>query len=416
MENTNLTPEEVIEKLNTNFAEKMATIPTNEDVALLKSQVDELQSVEAKTSDMEKAIARFEGRLEAMSEKAVTPQANKPKNLSQAMFKTYVDNLEAIKSAIANGGKVQLEIKDTTISDDYTGTYALTDFDSQVDRVVRKRYGILENVSTAPTSGKFVTYVTQKTSAFKEIEGSETNGWTSEAKLKLEGQPAWEEISEEVKKIACYVKVSKEMLEDLSFIRGEIDLDLMDSVRQQIEQSMLSGTGVGPQINGLLTPAIGLPAFGPGTFATAIPFANITDLIRVVKAQIEGANHTPTHIVLNPEDIAKLQLTKGTDGTYTYPMYLPTQSGDGEMVVAGMRVISSTYMLADKYLIGDLSKVQVRFRNNIAMSVGLDKDDFTRNMVTILAEARLVQYVKNNDKSAFVFGDITDDIALITAP
>ena len=50
------------------------------------------------------------------------------------------------------------------------------------------------------------------------------------------------------------------------------------------------------------------------------------------------------------------------------------------------------------------------------MSVGLDKDDFTRNMITILAEARLVQYVKNNDKSAFVFGDITDDIALITAP
>ncbi len=86
------------------------------------------------------------------------------------------------------------------------------------------------------------------------------------------------------------------------------------------------------------------------------------------------------------------------------------------MVVAGMRVISSTYMEADKYLIGDLSKVQVRFRNNIAMNVGLDADDFTRNMVTILAEARLVQYVKNNDKSAFVFGDITDDIALITAP
>ncbi len=415
MENTNLTPEEVIEKLNTNFAEKMATIPTNEDVALLKSQVDELRSVEAKTSDMEKAIAKFEGRLEAMSEKAVTPKPTAPKSLSEAMFKTYADNLEAIKGAVANGGKLQLELKDTTITSDYTGTYALTDFDSQVDRSVRKRYGILENVSSAQTSGKFVTYVTQSTSAYKAIVGDEANGFRKEAQAKLEGEPTWEEVSEEVKKIACYVKVSKEMLEDLTFIRGEIDLDLMESVKEGIEQAMLTGAGA-TEINGLLTPGMGLPAFGPGTFATAIPFANITDLIRVVKAQIEGANHTPTHIVLNPEDIAKLQLTKGTDGTYTYPMYLPTQSGDGEMVVAGMRVISSTYMEADKYLIGDLSKVQVRFRNNIGMSVGLDQNDFTRNMITILAEARLVQYVKNNDKSAFVFGDITDDIALITAP
>jgi len=416
VENTNLTPEQVVEKLNANFEEKMASIPSHEDVALLKSQVDELRSVEEKTSGMEKAIAKFEGRLEAMSEKAVTPKPEGAKNLSEAMFKTYASNLDAIKTAIANGGKVQLEVKaDTTITDDYSGTYALTDFDPEVDRVTRKRYGILENVSTGQTSGKFVTYVTQARSVIKALVSDEQGGYVEEAKAKLEGEPQWEEISEEVKKIACYVKVSKEMLEDLSFIRGEIDLDLMESLRNQIEQTLLDGAG-GAQINGLLTPGIGLPTFGAGTFANSVPNANITDLIRVVKAQIEGANHYPTHVVMNPEDIAKLQLTKGTDGTYTYPMYLPAQSGDGEMVVCGMRVISSTYMDADKYLIGDLSRVQVRFRNDIGMSVGLDKDDFTRNMITILAEARLVQYVKNNDKSAFVFGTISTDIAQIDQP
>jgi len=159
-----------------------------------------------------------------------------------------------------------------------------------------------------------------------------------------------------------------------------------------------------------------LPAFNAGVFALAIPFANITDLIRVVMAQIEAANFTPTHVIMNPQDIATLQLTKGTDGLYTYPMYLPTQDGMGEMRVAGMRVISSTYMAQDKYLIGDLSQVSVRFRDNIAMTVGLDADDFTRNMITILAEARLVQYVKNNKKPAFVYGTISTDVVAITAP
>jgi HK97 family phage major capsid protein len=205
------------------------------------------------------------------------------------------------------------------------------------------------------------------------------------------------------------------MLEDLSFIRGEINNDLMESVREGVENALLNGAG-GSSINGLLDASMGLPTFGAGVFANAIQDANISDLLRCVKAQIEASNFTPTHVVLNPQDIATIQLTKGSDSTYTYPMYLPTQSGDGEMIIAGMRVISSTYMTAGNYLVGDLSKVNVKFRNNINMSVGLDADDFTRNMITILAEARLVSYVKNNQKPAFVYGDISTDIALILAP
>ena len=404
MENTNLTTEEVISKLDGLFTEKMANVPTKDDVAGLKSELDSLKGLEEKSQEIEKAIAKFEGRIEAMTERAVTP-TEKKLSLGDSLMKSYADNIEAIKSAVEKGGKLNLDVKTTTITNDYTGTYALTDFDTDVDRVRRKRYGILENVNTGATSGKFVTYVQQTATS--------TTDWTAEAGAKYQGEPAWSEISEEVKKIASYVKVSKEMLSDLSFIRAEINNDLMEQVRVGIEQALLTGTGTNNEIKGLLDASMGLPTFGAGTFSLAVQDANITDLMRVVKAQIEGANFTPTHIVLNPEDIAKLQLTKDSSGQYTYPMFLPTQSGDGEMVLAGMRIISSTYMTADKYLVGDLSKVSVRFRDNIAMSVGLDTDDFTKNMVTILAEARLVQYVKNNDKPAFVYGDITDDILLI---
>ena len=407
MENTNLTTEEVISKLDGLFTEKMANVPTKDDVAGLKCELDSLKGLEEKSQEIEKAIAKFEGRIEAMTERAVTP-TEKKLSLGDSLMKSYADNIEAIKSAVEKGGKLNLDVKTTTITNDYTGTYALTDFDTDVDRVRRKRYGILENVNTGATSGKFVTYVQQTASS--------TTDWTAEAGAKYQGEPAWSEISEEVKKIASYVKVSKEMLEDLSFIRAEINNDLMEQVRVGIEQALLTGTGTNNEIKGLLDASMGLPTFGAGTFATAVQDANITDLMRVVKSQIEGANFTPTHIVLNPEDIAKLQLTKDSSGQYTYPMFLPTQSGDGEMVLAGMRIISSTYMTADNYLVGDLSKVSVRFRENIAMSVGLDQDDFTKNMVTILAEARLVQYVKNNDKPAFVFGTISTDVALILKP
>ena len=398
----NLTPEQVVDKVGELFNEKMANVPTTDDVKALKNELDSLKGLEEKSQDIEKAIAKFEGRLEAMSEKAQAPKVEKL-GLADSMFKTYKENLEAIKDAVEKGGKLNLSTKDTTITADYTGDYALTDFDTEVDRVVRKRYGILENSNTGATTGKFVTYVQQ-------TDSSKTD-WTLEAGEKQEGEPSWEEVSEEVKKIASYVKVSKEMLEDLSFIRAEINNDLMLSVREGIEQALIQGAP--GSINGLLDIGMGLPVFGAGSFALSIPDANITDLLRVCMAQIEGQNFTPTHVIMNPEDIAKLQLTKGTDSTYTYPMYLPTQDGAGEMRVAGMRVISSTYIAQDKYIVGDLSKLNVRFRNDIAMSVGLDKDDFTRNMVTILAEARLVSYVKANQKFAFVVGSIDADITAI---
>ena len=404
MENTNLTPEEVVEKLNNTFAEKMSNVPTKGDVEALKSDLESLKGLEAKSQDIEKAIAKFEGRLEAMSEKAVEPKIERL-SLGKALAKTYTDNIEAIKSTIEKGGKMNLEVKDTTITADYTGDYALTDFDSVVDRTVRKRYGILENVNSGSTDSKFVTYVQQT---------ADTNGtWTAEAIAKSEGQPTWSEISEEVKKIATYVKVSKEMLEDLSFIRSEINNDLMTGLRESIEQALLSGAG-GTSIKGLLDASMGLPTYNG--FDDEVRDANISDLVRVVKAQIEASNFSPTHVVLNPEDIAKLQLTKDSGGQYTYPMFLPNQMGDGEMVIAGMRVISSTYMTAGNYLVGDMSKVNVKFRNNMTLEVGLDANDFTRNMVTILAEARLVSYVKNNEKYAFVYGVIATDVALILKP
>ncbi len=406
MENTNLTPEEVVEKLNNTFAEKMSNVPTNADVDALKSDLESLKNLEEKSQELEKSIAKFEGKLEAMSEKATEPKAEKL-SIGQAVAKAYEKNLDSIKDAVEKGGKMSLNIKTTTITADYTGDYALTDFDSEVDRTVRKRYGILENVNRGQTASKFVTYVQQ--TADSNI------GWTAEGGAKTQGEPTWAEVSEEVKKIASYVKVSKEMLDDLSFIRGEINNDLMEGVREGIEEALLNGTGATGQIKGLINASMGLPGYN-GNFDDEIQDANITDLMRVAKAQIEASNFSPTHVVLNPEDIAKLQLTKASDGMYTYPMFLPTQSGDGEMSIAGMRVISSTYMPVGDYLVGDLSKVNVKFRDDMNLSVGLDTDDFTKNMITILAEARLVSYVKNNQKLAFVYGDIATDVALILKP
>lgn len=405
MEN-NLTPEQVVEKINGLFSEKMATVPTKDEVAQLKSELDNFKSIEVKNSEMEKAIAKMEGRLEAMSEKAVdAPKKQGAKTIKEALVKTYTDNVKNITDSIEKGQRINLEVKtDTTIDGDYTGNVALSVLEPGVNRIARPIRRIREISNVGSTTSKFVTYIQQTQNV---TPGAEESLWVNEAGAKFNGEVKYEEVSEEVKKIAAYIKVSKEMLADLSFVRSEINTELMEAIEQNIDLSLVNGAG-GNDLNGLLSVA---PSFNAGSFANAVPAANISDLIRIAKAQIEAANFMPTHVVLNPEDVAKIELTKTSTGEYSYPAFW-----DANMRVAGLVVVSSNNITAGTMVVGDFTKFNIKFREDMNMSVGYENDDFTRNMVTILCEARLVAYVKGNDVNAFVQSDITTDIAAITAP
>jgi hypothetical protein len=88
----------------------------------------------------------------------------------------------------------------------------------------------------------------------------------------------------------------------------------------------------------------------------------------------------------------------------------------GQPKLAELTVVSTTWMTAGNFLVGDMSKSNVRMRENMNVTVGYVNDDFQRNMVSILAEARLVHYVKANDVNAFVKGTIATAITAINKP
>jgi len=395
----NLTPEQVVEKINGLIDEKMSTSATKSEVEGLKSDLEGYKNLEVKSQEIEKAIARMEGRLEAMAEKAVDHKFV-PKNLAEAITNAYVSNIEKIKETAAKGGMLQLDVKgDTTIDADYDGNIALSTLESGVDNIQRPVIKVRNVVNTGTTGSKYVVYISQ--------DANTTPDWTNEAGTKAQSNPAYLEVSVEVKKVASTVKVSKEMLADLAFVRSEINSDLMAGLDQAIEFSLINGTG-GLDLDGLLSFA---QTFSAGTFAASIPSANISDVIRVAKAQIQAANFEPTHVLLNPEDAAKIELTKTQTGEYTYPAFW-----DMNMRVAGLIVVTSTNIAAGTFLVGDMSKSNVRIRENMSLQVGYVNDDFQRNMVTILAEMRLCHYVKNNQVNAFVAGDVATAIAAIDLP
>jgi HK97 family phage major capsid protein len=412
-----MTPEQVVDKINGMFAEKMAAVPTKDDVAGLRAELDGVKSLETKSADLEKAIAKLEGKLEAMAEKAVSVKpSRKARNLGEAMSMTYEKNLSAIKDAVEKRQSINLEVKEMTINGDYQDAngnlgegVALTTLDTEIDKLPRPIRRIRQIANVGTTSSKFVTYIQQTAQPFGNFEGGEgEQGWTAEGKLKPDGEIKYEEVSVEVKKIAGTIKVSKEMLADLAFVRSEINSELMQSIEQGVDWAMINGIG-GAQITGLLN--AGLPNYISGVFAGVVPGANILDVIRILKAQIQAANQEPTHVLLHPEDVAKLEISKSVTGEYTFPYWM-----NGQLLVSGLVIVPTTNIAPDTIVIGDFSKLIVKIREDVNMTVGYENDDFTRNMVTILAEARLVQYIKNNQLDAFVTDSITAVIADIVAP
>jgi HK97 family phage major capsid protein len=391
----NLTPEQVVEKINGLLDEKLGTTATKSEVESLKTDLEGFKTLEVKNQEIEKAIARMEGRLEAMAEKAVEPRFV-PKSVADAIVNAYVSNIEAIKDTAEKGGMLSLDVKSTTINADYIGDVALSTLEPGVDNIARPVIKVRNVVNTGTTSSKYVVYISQTANT--------SASWVTEGATKPTSNPSYKEVSVEVKKVASTVKVSKEMLADLAFVRSEINADLMAGLDQAFEDALINGAG-GTSLNGLLTFA---QPFAAGTFAGTIPAANVSDVIRVAKAQIQGANFEPTHVLLHPEDAAKIELTKATDGGYTYPAFW-----DRNMMLAGLIVVTSTNIAPDTFLVGDMSKSNVRIRENMNLQVGYVNDDFQRNMVTILAEMRAAHYVKANQVDAFVTGDFTTAIAAL---
>jgi HK97 family phage major capsid protein len=398
-----ITPDQIVEKINTMITEKMATQPTMDDVNHIKSELETLKSFETKSIDIEKSIARMEGRIESMNEKSITSKPEPVGSIGHQITKHLKgDKLEQLK-----GGKgFDLDVKaDTTIAGDYTGTIALSELDSDVNRIQRQSVLISNVVNRGLTNSMYVTYIQQT--------AQPTSAWVTEAYLKTEYEEKYTEVSKQVKKVAGLVKVSKEMLSDLSFVQNEINTDLVQGVLTGMDNSLLNGAG-GTDLEGLLSFAPVFSAAAGTPFSLSIFEANILDVIRVAMSQIQSAKFEPSHVILHPIDVAKMQLTKTSTGEYSTPFWYPLSTG--EMRVTTLTIISTTFMTAGNFLVGDMSRSNLRMRENVNIQVGYVNDDFARNMVTILAEARAVHYVKLNDVNAFVKGTFSTAIALINKP
>jgi HK97 family phage major capsid protein len=377
---------------------------------------ESFDSFKLKHADNDVTLAEYVNIMQ----KQFDDMALKLKEEKGAKNKTFEENL---KDLLAEKGVELASLKESKKSDwvkfdikaagtmlistNYTGgTYALTSWDPEFARVPRRQPFMRQLVNVRPTSGMYIAWAEQT-----NIDGDAA--WTAEGAKKSQIDFDIVERTAKVEKVTDFIKVSREMLSDLAFLNAEIRQELIERLNLKFDAGILSGSGTSPEIKGILNYAI--PTFAVPTGVNTLVAPNEYDVIKVAVTQIVVSSNgafMPNYVILNPVDATNMELVRDTQGRYLLPPFATT---NGQQI-AGVQVVQNVGVTAGTFLVGDFSRDTLAIREEVNISVGYENDDFTKNLVTVLAELRAVNYIKTNYLTAFVKGSFATAITALTTP
>lgn len=387
----NLDPQ-ILKAIDKNSVELNKTVKTLEasNKTLVDAQKTQSGAIETLKADIKKGTA---GKVVSFREQV------------RDLLEENKDKLTAMKNGESKSS-IRMTIKvvgDMLISNNVSGQIPQADREGGITRVSVRNPFILQLVNVGSITSTLWEWVQQS--------GKEGGAaMTAEGATKSQADFDLVLASAAVRKVTAYVKVSKEMLDDIPLMESEINQELTELIQLEIDDQVLSGDGTGQNLTGILENAV---AFAPGTFATGqaneVDEANNQDVLRIAINQIAIAHFNANFIVMHPSDAAAMDLQKASDGHYVLPPF----STAANTIIKGIPIVTNVGMTEGDYLVGDFTKSGVRFREGLTFDVGYESDDFIKNFVTILAEARLVHRVKSNHYNAFVVGDFATDKAAV---
>jgi HK97 family phage major capsid protein len=201
---------------------------------------------------------------------------------------------------------------------------------------------------------------------------------------KPESTLVFDSVSDPVRKVAHWLPVTEEMLEDAPALQGYLDARLRLGVRLAEEDQLLNDTVVPPDIVGILNRA---------ALAAAVPRGADTNADAVLKqiAAIATANNLqPSGIVMHPTNWLTIQLQKLATGEYVAGNGGPFQRPERPMLW-GIPVVVTSAITLNTALVGCFRDAAMIFRKgNLRVEATNAHDDyFIKNLVAIRAEERL---------------------------
>jgi len=262
-------------------------------------------------------------------------------------------------------------------------------------------------VTISPDSNGIIRYIDQSTAT----RNADTKAEAAEAP---ESVIAWTERTATLRKIMDSIPVSMESFRDVNFIEGEVNTLLNVNLTLKEDSQLYSGDGNAPNLKGLYISATDT-LFGSGSYNASVDNANVYDLIAALRSAMMGGNkkYSPTAVLMNPVDIFKFKVLKGTDGHYLLPPFV----GPNGDTIMGMRVIESAQVTANTLALIDSKYGVIYDDGGIELEIGYVDDQFTKDTMTIKARKRTMLLIRTvNEGGFFKVSNIATAIANIETP
>lgn len=319
------------------------------------------------------SIAEIEKKLAAIRDGAGPSQARSAG--------AEVAASEEWKAFVAGDGrnKMRFQVKNaitsiTTDTDGAAGDLVVPDRRAGVFMLPQRRMTIRQLLMPGNTTSNAIEYV-------KQTGFTNAAAMVSEGAQKPESTMKFELETRTVKTLAHWVQASRQILADAPQLRSMIDGQLRYGLQYVEEAQLLKGDGTGQNLSGLWNEAT------PFSAAFVPELVTYIDYLRLAMLQAALAEWPATGHVLNPIDWARIELSKDTTGRYLI--------GDPQGVLGprlwGLPVVPTQALDEGEFLTGAFTPAaQIFDREGTTVLASLeDRDNFIKNMITILAEQRL---------------------------
>lgn len=334
-------------------------------------------------------------RLQAAEQHMVDLDNGGSREAPKSMGRTFTeaDGYAEFAARAASGGKGSFTapVKAAITSLDGSGGTLIEPTRVGLIQPTQQRLFIRDLLSWGRTGSNSIEYV-RETGFTNGAEVVSENP----ANPKPESDISFELDTDPVATIAHWVRASRQVLSDVAMLASYIDGRLRYGLKLKEEMQLLKGSGVGLNLNGIYTQASDYVDQG-----VVVQAETAIDRLRLALLQVTLAEYEADGIVLSPIDWAAIELTKTTDNQYLFT----TPTGLAVPGLWGRPVVPTKSMDAGDYLVGSFQQgAQGWDREDVSVTVSTeDRDNFVKNMVTILCEERVGLSVYRPE--AFVKGD-----------
>jgi len=343
------------------------------------------------------AIKELDGSIKSLNDQivelaqkhSVAPQVIEAKTFGEQVLLS--EGIKSFMSGSTNRGRV--EIKNTIVNSGNA-----TSVHDQLSGAVAgafRQLTVMPTVMQGSASSNIIYYS-------KELLWTNAAAATAEGVAKPESTLTFKEVNTSIKTIPTFIRVSKQALDDSTFLSSYIERRLRHGVNNAVENYVINDT------------TDGWLAAANNTATSPLLTVDVFGLANKMKMEVIGADYEPSYFYMNPADWGTAETSRRASGDNAFV----AASGAVAYVNNGLTPLlwGLPVVLSNNIPVGTMicksmdADMYANRESTIVEMFEQDGDNVTKNLVTVRAESRGAELVFT--PAAIRSGDIT----AITSP